>query len=288
MEPVSATSWRMGASANDEKSALAEIANREKFMPKEFIREDGFGITEACRRYLSPLIQGEDFPPFENGLPKVAKLKLAKVERRLQAREGLLKGLSQHIPGVLFKVLVSSDGDTRMVYISERAAQIYELDDIDPASLTWSSHYVRIHPEDRAAVESLAKTADFEVLRSFVQDQQFDRVGVFTYSYEADTPSGAMPKRVSVSVSAPPRLSVPVISTTNLLTRPTLRSGMLITCPAPPVFRQSPACHPCRTCSAARPRPCPAMWTPAATSSAIATATTGRRRASPASDRKRP
>ncbi len=39
--------------------------------------------AEACRRYLSALIQGEDFPPFENGLPKVAKLKLAKVERRL-------------------------------------------------------------------------------------------------------------------------------------------------------------------------------------------------------------
>ncbi|GAB2783262.1 6-phosphofructokinase [Halomonas shantousis] len=69
--------WRI------EAAPLAEVANQEKFMPRDFIREDGFGITEACRRYLQPLIQGEDYPPFENGLPKVAKLKKAKVERKL-------------------------------------------------------------------------------------------------------------------------------------------------------------------------------------------------------------
>ncbi|QOR39339.1 6-phosphofructokinase [Billgrantia diversa] len=69
--------WRI------EPAPLAEVANREKFMPREYIREDGFGITNACRRYLSPLIQGEDYPPFENGLPKVANLKLAKAERKL-------------------------------------------------------------------------------------------------------------------------------------------------------------------------------------------------------------
>ena len=83
---------------------------------------------------------------------------LSKVERRLQAREGLLKGLSQHIPGVLFKVLVSGDGDTRMVYISERAAEIYELGDIDPQTLTWASHYVRIHPDDLAMVQDLSRS----------------------------------------------------------------------------------------------------------------------------------
>ena len=69
--------WRI------EAVPLAEVANREKFMPAEYIREDGFGITDACRQYLSPLIQGEDYPPYENGLPKVARLKLAKVERKL-------------------------------------------------------------------------------------------------------------------------------------------------------------------------------------------------------------
>ncbi|WP_419308014.1 6-phosphofructokinase [Chromohalobacter israelensis] len=73
--------WRIDA------APLAEVANKEKFMPRDYIREDGFGITEAGRRYLSPLIQGEDFPPFENGLPKVAKLDKVKVPRKLPAFE---------------------------------------------------------------------------------------------------------------------------------------------------------------------------------------------------------
>jgi 6-phosphofructokinase 1 len=66
-----------------EPVALADVANREKFMPPEYIRADGFGITDACRRYLSPLIQGEDYPPYENGLPKVARLAKHRVERKL-------------------------------------------------------------------------------------------------------------------------------------------------------------------------------------------------------------
>ena len=66
-----------------EAAPLAEVANREKFMPRDYIREDGFGISDAGRAYLAPLIQGEDFPPFENGLPKMARLKLARVEKRL-------------------------------------------------------------------------------------------------------------------------------------------------------------------------------------------------------------
>ncbi|WP_280540106.1 6-phosphofructokinase [Chromohalobacter sp. 11-W] len=73
--------WRI------EAAPLAEVANKEKFMPREYIREDGFGITAAGRRYLSPLIQGEDFPPFENGLPKVAKLDKVKVARKLPTFE---------------------------------------------------------------------------------------------------------------------------------------------------------------------------------------------------------
>lgn len=48
---------------------LADVANQEKAMPAEFIREDGMGITPACRRYLTPLIQGEAYPPYVNGLP---------------------------------------------------------------------------------------------------------------------------------------------------------------------------------------------------------------------------
>lgn len=62
---------------------LADVANVEKPMPREFITEDGFGITAAARRYLSPLIQGEDYPPYHNGLPQYARLKHTLAPRRL-------------------------------------------------------------------------------------------------------------------------------------------------------------------------------------------------------------
>jgi ATP-dependent phosphofructokinase / diphosphate-dependent phosphofructokinase len=61
--------WEIG------KAKLEDVANVEKMMPKEFITEDGFGITDACRRYLSPLIEGEDYPPYEKGMPKYVTLK---------------------------------------------------------------------------------------------------------------------------------------------------------------------------------------------------------------------
>jgi 6-phosphofructokinase 1 len=64
------------------EAPLANVANVEKFMPKEFITEDGFHITEACRRYLSPLIAGEDFPPFKNGLPDYVRLKNVLVPKK--------------------------------------------------------------------------------------------------------------------------------------------------------------------------------------------------------------
>ena len=69
-----------------EKAPLSRIANKEKMMPKKYITKDGFGITEACRRYLQPLIKGEDYPPYVNGLPKVAKLKGVSVKPKLQKK----------------------------------------------------------------------------------------------------------------------------------------------------------------------------------------------------------
>ena len=58
-----------------EPAALAKIANREKKMPKNFIRRDGYGITAAARRYLAPLIQGEAPLPYgKNGLPRYVQL----------------------------------------------------------------------------------------------------------------------------------------------------------------------------------------------------------------------
>jgi ATP-dependent phosphofructokinase / diphosphate-dependent phosphofructokinase len=67
------------------KAPLAQVANVEKFMPREFITADGFGITDACKRYLRPLIQGEDYPQYRNGLPVFATLKNAALPRKLAA-----------------------------------------------------------------------------------------------------------------------------------------------------------------------------------------------------------
>jgi ATP-dependent phosphofructokinase / diphosphate-dependent phosphofructokinase len=65
---------------------LADVANVEKKMPPDFITKDGFGITAKCRRYLQPLIKGEDYPPFKNGLPQYVTLKNVPVKKKLAAR----------------------------------------------------------------------------------------------------------------------------------------------------------------------------------------------------------
>ena len=62
---------------------LADVANVEKKMPRDFITEDGFGITAACRRYLEPLIAGEAYPPYRAGLPDYVHIKGAAVKRKL-------------------------------------------------------------------------------------------------------------------------------------------------------------------------------------------------------------
>jgi 6-phosphofructokinase 1 len=68
---------------------LDQIANVEKKMPAEFVREDGYGITAAARRYLQPLIRGEAPPPYgRNGLPKYVALKNAAVPKKLPAFPG--------------------------------------------------------------------------------------------------------------------------------------------------------------------------------------------------------
>ena len=66
---------------------LANVANVEKFMPRDFITKDGFGITDNCRRYLTPLIQGEDYPKYRNGLPVYVTLKNMAVAKKLAAFE---------------------------------------------------------------------------------------------------------------------------------------------------------------------------------------------------------
>jgi 6-phosphofructokinase 1 len=64
---------------------LANVANVEKFMPRDFITKDGFGITDKCKRYLTPLIQGEDYPKYKNGLPVYVTLKNVAVAKKLAA-----------------------------------------------------------------------------------------------------------------------------------------------------------------------------------------------------------
>jgi 6-phosphofructokinase 1 len=65
---------------------LAEVANQEKLLPPDFITADGFGITEAARRYLRPLILGEAYPPFKNGLPDYVKLRNVAVPKKLTSQ----------------------------------------------------------------------------------------------------------------------------------------------------------------------------------------------------------
>jgi 6-phosphofructokinase 1 len=62
---------------------LAEVANKEKLLPPDFIRADGFGITDAARRYLAPLIIGEAYPPFKNGLPDYVRLQNVAAPKKL-------------------------------------------------------------------------------------------------------------------------------------------------------------------------------------------------------------
>lgn len=63
---------------------LAQVANVEKTVPREFITPDGYGITQACRDYLAPLIAGEAYPPYKNGLPEYVYLPHQIVAKKLQ------------------------------------------------------------------------------------------------------------------------------------------------------------------------------------------------------------
>jgi 6-phosphofructokinase 1 len=73
--------WSIG------EGLLSEAANIEKMMPDSFISEDGFGITETAKKYFAPLIDGEDYPPYKNGLPYYVKLKNQLIDAKLVAYE---------------------------------------------------------------------------------------------------------------------------------------------------------------------------------------------------------
>lgn len=66
-----------------EEAPLAKVANVEKKLPRNFITADGFGITAKARAYLAPLIRGEDYPPYKDGLPQYVRLKNLAVPKKL-------------------------------------------------------------------------------------------------------------------------------------------------------------------------------------------------------------
>jgi 6-phosphofructokinase 1 len=70
--------WSLG------EAPLDKVANVEQKMPRNFISRDGMNITDRAREYLAPLIVGEDYPPYRNGLPQAAKLKKVLVEKKLK------------------------------------------------------------------------------------------------------------------------------------------------------------------------------------------------------------
>jgi 6-phosphofructokinase 1 len=72
--------WKVG------EAKLSRVANVEKTMPKSYISADGFGITAKARRYLAPLIHGEDYPVYKNGLPQYTVLKNELTAKKLPTR----------------------------------------------------------------------------------------------------------------------------------------------------------------------------------------------------------
>ncbi|MBI2733234.1 MAG: response regulator [Aquabacterium sp.] len=103
----------------------------------------------------TPTPPGDELAALQQELAQT-RAQLAKLEKRLKAREGLLLGLSKHVPGVLFKVVVPPGGEAQLHYISERAAELYELD-AQATGLDWSAHYQRIHPDDLPRVLALSR-----------------------------------------------------------------------------------------------------------------------------------
>ena len=69
--------WKIGV------APLTDVANVEKVLPREFITKNGYGITSKARAYLAPLLQGEEPPPFRNGLPHYVRLKNVPVGKKL-------------------------------------------------------------------------------------------------------------------------------------------------------------------------------------------------------------
>jgi 6-phosphofructokinase 1 len=71
--------WKIGV------APLTAVANTEKMLPRDYIGDDGYGITDKARAYLVPLVRGEDPPPYRDGLPQYVRLKNVEVPKKLEA-----------------------------------------------------------------------------------------------------------------------------------------------------------------------------------------------------------
>ena len=72
--------WAIGS------TDLGNVANNEKMMPMKYITSNGYGITKACKEYMRPLINGEGYPPYKDGLPVFCELKNKLVPKRLKSK----------------------------------------------------------------------------------------------------------------------------------------------------------------------------------------------------------
>jgi len=79
-QPDGAVRWGTGV------QPLADIANVEHFIPRDWISEDGFLPNEKFVAYAGPLIEGEVKFPMEDGLPKYVSLDGNRVEKKLPPR----------------------------------------------------------------------------------------------------------------------------------------------------------------------------------------------------------
>lgn len=99
-----------------------------------------------------------------------------KMAQRLVERDVLLKSLGRNLPGVLFKVWVSPQGERQLQYVSAQVKQLYELpDSTQPGD--WQRHYERIHPDDVAGV------------RQLMTGQGLDTSKPISYEYRVQLPS---------------------------------------------------------------------------------------------------
>ena len=86
-------SWKIG------EARLSDVANIEKKMPRSYISKDGFHITEKAKRYFAPLIKGEDYPPYKNGLPQYARLKNILAKKKVPGEYRGTSGLAIKVSG---------------------------------------------------------------------------------------------------------------------------------------------------------------------------------------------